>query len=169
MEYEIKEITIEDVDAYMRVNTQSWLESYKGIVSNEFLEKIKNEIDDNIERVKGKFNKKDYKYLLIYNNKPVGNTSIGKSRIEEYSNSGEIENLYLLEEVKNKGFGKILFEHDVKKLKELGYKDMIIGCLKKNKKANGFYQHMGGKLVLTRTITIGNQELEENIYYYEKI
>ena len=139
-------------------------------MSNEFLEKIEKEIDNNIERVKSNFNQKeDYRYLLIYNGKPVGNTSIGKSRIEEFSNSGEIESLYLLDEVKNKGFGKILFEYDVKKLKELGYNDMVIGCLKDNKKANGFYQYMGGKLMFTRKITIGNQELEENIYYYEKI
>ena len=169
MNYEIKKVSIEDVNAYMRINTQSWIESYKGIVSDKFLKKIKNDMSKNIERAINNFDKKEEMYLLIYNNKSVGNTSIGKSRIEEYPNAGELESLYLLNEVKNMGFGKILFDHDVKKLKELGYNDMVIGCLKDNKKANGFYQHMGGKLVFTRTITIGNQRLEENIYYYEKI
>ena len=45
---------------------------------------------------------------------------------------------------------------------------MINGCLKGNS-ANEFYKHMGGKLVDTGVFKVKNgQEIEENIYYYDK-
>ena len=170
MNYKIKRINKEDAYDYMKVNTISWIQTYKGIVSDEFLTKIEKELYKNAINLKNKMNPtEDYRYLLYYENKPVGNSSIGPSRIEEYPTSGEIESIYLLDEVKDKGLGKKLFEHDKNKLKKLGYKDMVIGCLKDNIKANGFYQHMGGELVFTRTINIGNQPLQENIYYFNKI
>ena len=169
MKYEIKRITYEDIDDYMRVNTNAWIESYKEIIDDAFLKKIENEIDTNIKRLKHKFDKEKYRYLLICNGIPVGNTSIGKSRIKDYPTSGEIESLYLLNIAKGKGLGRILLEHDVNVLKQLGYKSMVISCLKDNKQANEFYQHMGGVLTNTRIINIGNQSLEENIYYFKEI
>ena len=42
MNYEIKKIEIEDVANYVKVNTQAWLESYQGIVAEEFLKKNPN-------------------------------------------------------------------------------------------------------------------------------
>lgn len=159
----------EDMDPYIRINTKSWNESYKGIVFDEFLEKITNEVEENVERAKHRYNEMDHKYLLIYNDKPVGMGSCGYSRIDKYPNSGELYSIYLLDEVKGKGLGKELFNYLVNVLKETGYNDMVIGCLKDNERANNFYKHMGGELVFTRTLTIGNQELEENIYYFNKI
>lgn len=53
-------------------------------------------------------------------------------------------------------------------LKKIGYNKMINGCLKGNS-ANEFYKHMGGKLVDTGVFKVKNgQEIEENIYYYDK-
>lgn len=167
--YKIIKCKREDMDPYVRVNTQCWNETYKGIVDDNFLKKVTTEVDSNVERAIHRYNEFDHKYLLIYNDKPVGMGSCGYSRIDKYPNSGELYSIYLLNEVKDKGLGKKLFNHLVNVLKEIGYKDMVIGCLKDNTKANGFYQHMGGKLVFTRTITIGEQEIEENIYYFERI
>jgi len=169
MNYEIKKVSLDDCDLYLKVNLQCWQESYNEIISSSFLNKISNEIEESIKIKKEKFSIKKNEYLLIVDKEVVGMTSIGKSRIDEYSNIGEIYSLYILDKVKNKGFGKILFNHNLKKLEELGYTSMVLGCLKDNIKANGFYKHMGGILVSTRIIKIGVQELEENIYYFEKI
>lgn len=169
MNVQIVKATREDMDSYLRINTQCWNETYKGIIEDKFLEKINNELEDNIKKLKHRYNKNDHRYILMYNDKPVGMASCGYSRIDEYLNSGEIYSLYLIDEVKDKGFGKLLFEYCVNILKDIGYRDMIIGCLKDNTKANGFYKHMGGNIVLERKITIGNQEVDENIYYYKNI
>ena len=73
-----------------------------------------------------------------------------------------------LDEIKGKGFGKILYNKAIEKLKIMGYKDIIIACLKDNS-SNEFYKHMGGKLVNTNLLKIYNQELIENIYLFENI
>ncbi len=168
--YEIKRVEINDIGDYLKLNVQCWNETYKGIIEDNFLEKIKKELNQNIVKLKNEFDKEnDYMYMLIYNNKPVGITWIGSSRIENHLEDGELYSIYLLNEVKGKGFGKILFNHDIKVLKELGYKNMVLGCLKDNKTANEFYKYMGGIYDYTRNIKIGNQQLEENIYYFNNI
>lgn len=111
--------------------------------------------------------KETYKrFLLKLNNKPVGNLSIGISLDENFPNIGEIKAIYLLEEVKHQGYGKILFNKAVQELQKMNFKTMIISCLEENTNANEFYKHLGGNLVGTRPFTLPNQTLTENIYYF---
>ena len=98
--------------------------------------------------------KETYKrFLLKLNNKPVGNLSIGISLDENFPNIGEIKAIYLLEEVKHQGYGKILFNKAVQELQKMNFKTMIISCLEENTNANEFYKHLGGNLVGTRPFT----------------
>ena len=170
MNYEIRKVNINNIDDYTRVNIQAWCESYKDIIDPDFIKELREKVDFYIEKNKEKIlnneGSKD-KYVLYYNNEPVGISTICHSRLEDYPNSGELGSIYFLDKVKGMGLGKILFEFQVDNLRKLGYKDMIIGCLKDNLHANGFYKHMGAKLVKERTITIGKQDLPENIYYME--
>ena len=61
-----------------------------------------------------------------------------------------------------------LFYKGKEKMKELGYKTMIIQCLKDNP-TNGFYKHMGGVLVDSKLRKIGDKEYMENIYFYNSL
>ena len=95
-------------------------------------------------------------------------TGIGKSTYEKDEDIGELYSLYLLNKVKKKGYGKMLFYHDVKELIGLGFNSMVIGCLVNNP-ANDFYKHMGGKLIEVVTKKIKGYNMTENIYYYENL
>ncbi len=171
MNYTIKEIEKEDLYDYMYVSTYSWIETYKEIMADEFLKKIENELNQNVERLKNEFeqtkiNKPDYKRFLLYvNGEPVGIAAICKSREEKYSNSGELCTLYLLNKAKKKGYGRILFEKAKSELGKMGFSDMVIYCLKDNKTTE-FYEYMGGKLVFEKERNIGGKDLIENVYYY---
>ena len=100
MNFRIKEIEKTDMYDYMYVHTYSWEETYRGIMDDEFLDKIKKELDQNVERLKNKFDRTkieepDYKRFLLYvNDEPVGIVAVCKSREEKYPNSGEICSLY---------------------------------------------------------------------------
>lgn len=172
MNYIIKEIEKDDLYDYMYVNTYAWNETYKGIIPDEFLDKIKRELDQNVERLKTKFDQEkieqpNYKrYLLYVDEEPVGMVAICNSREEKYPHSGEICVLYLLNKAKKKGFGRILFEKAVSELKSVGFNDMIINCLKDNPTTK-FYEHMGGRLVFEKNINIGGKDLIENVYYFQ--
>lgn len=52
MNFRIKEIEKTDMYDYMYVHTYSWEETYRGIMDDEFLNKIKKELDQNVERLK---------------------------------------------------------------------------------------------------------------------
>ena len=174
MSYYIKEIEKADMYDYMYVNTVSWTETYKGIVLDEFLDKIKKELPQNVERLKNKFeqvkiDEPDYKRFLLYaDNEPVGIVAVCKSRDDKYPNSGELCALYLLNKAKKNGYGRIMFEKAKEELKNMGFNDMVIFCIKENP-TNNFYKYMGGELVCSKERNIGGKDLVENIYYYKKI
>ena len=171
MIYSIKEIEKNDIYDYMFVNTYAWNETYRGIVADEFLDKIKNELKQNVERLEKEFDRTkidepDYKRFLLYvDEEPVGVVAICNSREEKYPNSGELCSLYLLNKAKKKGYGKILFEKAKQELKNMGFNDMIIYCLKDNP-TKTFYEHLGGELVFEKVKNIGGKDLIENVYYY---
>ena len=171
MIYSIKEIEKNDIYDYMFVNTYAWNETYRGIVADEFLDKIKNELKQNVERLEKEFDKTkieepDYKRFLLYvHEEPVGVVAICNSREEKYPNSGELCSLYLLNKAKKKGYGKILFEKAKQELKNMGFNDMIIYCLKDNP-TKTFYEHLGGEFVFEKVKNIGGKDLIENVYYY---
>ena len=95
-------------------------------------------------------------------------TGIGKATDEKYGDIGELYSLYLLNKVKKKGYGKLLFYNDVKELINLGFNEMIVGCLINNP-SNDFYKHMGGKLIDVVTNKVKSYDMKENIYYYENL
>lgn len=169
---EIKELTLEDIPDYVKVNTLAWQESYKGLIADSILDEVLNNVEDSIQKQINKFDndKKNNikKFVFKVNNEAVGMTGIGKSTYEKYEDIGELYSLYLLNKVKKKEYGKMLFYHDVKELIGLGFNSMVIGCLVNNP-ANDFYKYMGGKLIEVVTKKIKGYNMKENIYYYENL
>ena len=165
----IEKLSIDNVEYYARVNALAWKQSYKGIVNDDFLELINTEpeIQKTISNLKEGLNDSSRRFLLKYNDEYVGVLLVRKTKYDKYSECVELGALYLLDAVKGKGFGKILFNKAINELRDMKYDKMIIGCLSENP-SNEFYKHMGGKFVDTNPLTLPNgQELMENLYYYE--
>lgn len=169
---EIKELALEDIPDYVKVNTIAWQESYKGLIADSILDEVLNNIDNSIQKQINKFDndKKNNikKFILKVNDESVGMTGIGKATDEKHGDIGELYSLYLLNKVKKKGYGKLLFYNDVKELINLGFNEMIVGCLINNP-SNDFYKHMGGKLIDVVTNKVKGYDMKENIYYYENL
>ena len=172
MSYVFEPISIDNAEDYARVNTLAWIQSYKGIINDDFLNlinteeyfkqfviKLKNKIDDKSNRP----------FLFKVEDKPVGVLAVRESNYPGYEDCGELGAIYLLDCAKGQGYGKVLFEKAVEELKAMGYTKMINGCLEGNP-ANNFYQHMGGKLIGNKIFKVPNgQELNENMYFYDNI
>lgn len=172
MNYTIEKLNIDNAYEYAYVNSRAWLESYKGIIDDEYLEQINTDesIKTFTEKLKGYvINDPNHFFLLRVDGKPMGVLCVRKSKYDDYQDCGELGAIYVLNEVKGKGYGKILFDYAKEELKKMGYKKMVNGCLEGNP-SNEFYKHMGGKLVKKIPFVVKNygQELTENVYYYEK-
>ncbi len=170
MKYIIEGMNKVNAIEYAKINAISWLESYNGIVSQEFLNKINTnvEIGKVAEKLVKGLKDESKRFLLQVDNKYVGLFRVRKTKYDEYSLYGELGALYLLNKFKNRGLGKVMFEYAKKELKKMGYTNMIVGCLENNP-SNNFYIHMGGKYAKKNPIIIGEQELNENLYLFNNI
>jgi GNAT superfamily N-acetyltransferase len=146
-------------------------QAYKDIVNEEFLQEINSESeiqkmhDVHIKRID---DENDKSFILYVDDNPAGIFRVGSSRRDKYKDYGEFRAIYLLDEYKKKGYGKIMFQSGIKELIDMGYDKMILDCLKLNP-TNNFYKHFGGKIIDTATVKMGEQELEENIYLYDNL
>ena len=168
----IEELNLDNVKDYVKVNTKAWQETYRGIVNDGFLELIgtDSEINKSIEQKIKDINKEfDKSFLLKVNDKYVGGLRVCKSHDNNYKEKGELQALYLLNDVKKLGFGKILIEKAKEEVKKMGFDSMIVGCLSDNTNANNFYKHMGGVLDSNRNFIIPNQVIKENVYLFRNI
>lgn len=166
MGYIIREKEYKDCDAWVNVNISSWNDNLKGIVSDRILRIIIDNKEERIKKDKLSFSKDDNNLVLEENGNIVGILKIKKSDRKGFEDCGEVQILYLLSSSKGKGYGKTLLDEGFKRLKEKGFKKVIIGCLDKNP-SNEFYKHMGGKYIRQDIFNIFDELYLENIYCYD--
>lgn len=169
MDYVIRRKEQKDCFEVAHVVTISWQKTYRGIVNDEFLDNLSNTEEERGKKAFENFNDNDnHQFVLEVDGKVVGFINVGITQMQEYKNQGEIFALYIIEKYKGNGFGKKLTEIGINELKKLGCTKMIIGCLQGNP-SNEYYKHIGGKFIKTRIFKLLNQELTENVYYYDSI
>ena len=170
MNYEFEEMSQANVMEYAKINIKSWVESYKNIVDEDYLESINtiNELQNRKAALINNLKDGSIRYLLKVNNEYVGIFRVRKTKYEGYEDYGELGSLYLLNKVKKNGYGKIMFDRAKRELSQMGYDKMIVGCLEENP-SNDFYIHMGGVFLKKNPIRIGGQNFFENIYIFEAI
>lgn len=169
MNYIIRRKEKKDCYEIANVVTIAWQETYRGIINDEFLDNLPNTEEERGKKTYDSFNENDnHVFVLEIDNKVVGFIKVGITDDKDYLNCGEIYSIYIIKKYKGNGFGKKLIEKGIEELKKLNCNKMIIGCIKENP-SNEFYKHLGGKYIKQRIYRLPNQELIENIYYYESI
>ena len=167
MKYFIRRRTKNDCKDIAHVVTVAWNETDRGIVSEWFLEELKNTEEERAWKSYDSFDEGDNnQFVLEVDKEIVGFVNFGKSSDIEYQDCGEIFSLYIISKYKGNGFGRKLVEVAKEELKNMGYNKMIIACLKGNP-SNEFYKHIGG--VYIKDGMYERLQLPENIYYYDDI
>lgn len=133
----------EDIEQIAKIITDDWKKAYKGIIENEYLEKL-----DYKKKAKSIEEKYEKQKSIVYeeNNIIQGYCRFGINRDEE-KNYGEIYALYISYNQRKKGIGKELLKKAMDILKERSYKEILIWCLEENKEARKFYEKMGRKII----------------------
>lgn len=140
------EVSEENIAQAGKIHSESWKVSHRGFCSREFVEK--HTPDRQEEYLRGEIAVGKSLFILIDDKKPVGIVSICKNLIE---------NLYVLPEEQNKGYGAQLLNYAVGKCVETPR----LWVLNINEGARRFYRKHGfqesGK---RKTLNIGLYELE---------
>lgn len=167
MKVVIRKKEFRDIRRCEEVITLAWQETYKGIVEDNFLKHLEENLEERvIKREEEFYNDNDKRFVLEVDGLIVGILRVGQCQIENYLDSGELYALYILKQYHGLGLGRKLVDKAKSVLKEDGYKTMLIGCLDKNP-TNEFYKHLGGKFITTGIFKAGSQEIKENYYYFK--
>lgn len=151
-----------DIYKIAKIIVDDWKIAYKGIIDDDYLENL-NYID-RAKNIKEKYEKQ--KSIVHIDNEDVkGYCRFGENR-DNKKEYGEIYALYIKYDERNNGIGKSLSKKAMQILKDKGYKEVVIWCLKENKNARKFYEKIGGKLCNERKITIGDKQYDEVCYKY---
>lgn len=160
--FNIRAATIDDAIAIALLRYQSWQETYRGIVSDEYLDAMT--LAEGEERWKfilshpstHKFN------VVITNEKEevVGFVSGGKARDNETKTEGEIYALYLIKKYHQLGLGKKLFRHGVDELRKLGFQSFSVFVLTQNPTLN-FYRKFKPDFEINEVVELGDEDYDE--------
>lgn len=149
MNIKYEKATVEDAYAFRYIGAYSWMETYKGLVPDDYLQYKIEHIDDGVEKQKKYMQSKDtYFYLAKVDDKEVGFVTYGIAEDEKYKEYGHVGALYLLKDYQGYGIGKELFKIALEGLKEMGYTKMELECMTGNNTVN-FYKKYLGEVVET--------------------
>ncbi len=167
----IRKANISDASAIAHIRIDSWRTAYKGLIPDSFLNGLDYKMQEN--KVMNRINGTDKNFtsnILVYEeeNEILGYTYYGKaldSLNDKYQ--GEVVALYVRPDKKRNGIGTQLINKVKELLKEEGYSNMIIWCLKGNDPSVRFYEHVGGGIKEEREYEIEGLKVQEIGIVYE--
>lgn len=123
-------VTEENISDASRIHSISWQESHRSFCSGDFIQK--HTVEHQKEYIKEKM-KNGSKFFILYDKEPVAVVSV---------NEGLIEDLYVLPEQQNRGYGTQLLGYVVAKIQKLGLIPSL-WILENNKGAERLYLRQG--------------------------
>ena len=138
MSIEFHEMRPEEAAGKGFVHCQSWKESYRGIVDDDYLDRR-----ITLERCREiAVRWPQNTVVAVDDGRVVGFGCWCPCRDEDASpNTGELQALYLLDEYKGRGIGRALLDFCMDKLAQ--YDKAVLWVLAENERAIGFYRHCG--------------------------
>lgn len=172
----IENAKFEDALAIAKVHVYSWQDAYRGIVADNYLDEVLS-VEKSVINWQKRIENPDYITIVAkFEEQIIGFACGSKSRSKELSFEAEIQAIYILNEFRRSGVGKLLVESFIKKLQKKGYNSCVAWVLAENSATN-FYKSLGGIFAATKTINIAeknhlaeawgfnfNQKVEPELY-----
>lgn len=136
---EIRFLTAQDdLNAVAELYAASWKTHYAGILPDAFLQKL------TADRWTAMLHAEPEASLGLFENGiVVGTAMTAFCRDEGREGYGELVSLYLLPGMEGRGFGRRLLEAALQSLREEGCSCVCLWVMTENRRAIGFYEHMG--------------------------
>jgi GNAT superfamily N-acetyltransferase len=173
----VRRATPDDAAAIARVHVESWQSSYRGILSNAFLETLSvaertkhwrrnlTEPDRGIAGISSTGHPGHATFVGLAPDKGViGFCSAGPNRGGAPIFAGEVYAIYLLDSAKRQGLGRALFLEAARWLASQQLEPLLVWVLADNQPAREFYRAIGGRELEPRLITIAATSYSEVAY-----
>lgn len=158
----IRKLRMEDTLELANNIVTVWNSTYRGIVNDDFLSGLYENIPYSSDRLKEKVKSNEEYYCLVCDNKIIGWIYFTFDACN-YEETAEIHSLYVMDSYQGKGYGIMLLDFAFNIIKNRDINKVLIGCLDGNK-SNNFYQHVGGHYIGNRLF---RDEYLENLYMFD--
>lgn len=150
----------DDAEAVGSVHFRAWIETYTGLINEEYLSKL------SAERSAGIFRRTACKDLVVAvaDGEIVGYCAYSASRDADAENCGEIQGIYVLNAYQRMGIGGELLKLTQDALRANGYTSMSLWVLDSNVNAIAFYERSGLKFDGTEKTAIIVTPITEKRY-----
>jgi GNAT superfamily N-acetyltransferase len=171
MPINIRKAVPSDSPGIARVHVASWRTSYKGLMSEEFLQNL------SVERREQAWHvvlttPEHPAFLYVAEDEGgeiIGFVSGRPERENDTRYTGEVGAIYLLKQAQGQGTGRRLMQAAGRELVQRGHTAMLLWVLKDNIAARKFYEALGGKYLREKPIEIGNETLLEVAYGWDDL
>lgn len=162
----IRTAALGDEKSIAQVIISTWKESYKGIISQSFLDGLTTHLHETLMQKQIPDTAYTIKVLETEDHQIVGMASGGIDDTGKYD--CEVIAIYIDSAYQHQGFGKSLLQEMIKAFLHKGYQSMIIWTLEKNHDRL-FYHQMGGEVMETKMYPIGDENHALVGYVWENI
>jgi ribosomal protein S18 acetylase RimI-like enzyme len=162
----IREATLADARAIARIHIDSWRSTYRGLVSDEFLDNLR--LEDRLARWEQLLSSQESGTSgYVAEDAPgqvVGFAYGGPERTGHPDYKGELWALHVAGPYQRAGLGRRLTSRVAERLNSIGLSSILIWVLKYNHSARRFYERLGGVYVTERLEAFAGGSIEEVAY-----
>ena len=159
MNIKIRKAKIGDEKILAFIQTESWKNGFKDIISETDLEKYTN--ITKAEEMYSRVLKENYaeNFILEIDGKPHCIAAWSKARNLAYSDSAELICIHSLCDNWGKGYGSIMLNHIINEIKSAEFKSVLLWVFEKNIRARKFYEKHGFELTDNTQVSYGAVEV----------
>lgn len=161
---------VDDAAAIARVHVDAWRTTYTGILTAEYLAGLSSEQREQGWRESlSNLDRGEFTYVVENDEAEImGFATGGPERDGDPLYRGEVHAIYLLDHHQRQGAGRRLVRAVAERLSHQGYETMLVWVLAKNS-SRAFYEKLGGTLIKSKLVEIGQVELEEVAYGWQNL
>jgi ribosomal protein S18 acetylase RimI-like enzyme len=166
----LRTANVDDARAIARVRIDSWRSTYRGLISDQYLDAMNLEYyTQNWVSILSAGSSQGYTYVAeTGEGQIVGFAFGGPERTWSREYQGEIYAIYLLPDYQRRGIGRRLVAAVVRRMVEEGMQSMLIWVLATNS-AVQFYQTLGGEPVRENEVQFGDRLYRQVAYGFSDI
>ena len=160
MNIEIRNAQQGDEEIFAYIQTESWKQAFKNIISEEVMTKH-TELSSAEAMYKRVISNPDlFLKLQIVDGEPHCISAWGANREDSNSVNAELICLHSLPDKRRQGLGTIMMEATLNDMKNAGYSEVVLWCFAENTVAGKFYEKIGFVRTDKTKKTFGAEEVQ---------
>jgi ribosomal protein S18 acetylase RimI-like enzyme len=167
----IRRATIDDAAAITRIHMDSWRSTYRGLVSDDFLDNLR--LEDRVPRWQKRLADVDGgMFTYVAEAAPGLLAGFSQGGLEGTGNpdyTGELWSLHIAEPYQGAGLGRRLTSQVANHLYSAGHMSMLLWVLTGNHGARRFYERLGGVYIGDRVEDFAGGMIDEVAYGWPDI